>query len=202
MEPAVTPAPQRISASPPADAARTLPKYGLHKASGQARVFLGGREIWLGPHNSPASRDRYDRLIAEWLACGRRLPPDASVGPRRAAPTPTTPTTTTVLDLIHAYRPHVEAYYVKHGRPTNTQANIRTALRRLRHLCGSTPVDAFGPLALKAVRASFVADGLCCSSVNYYTALIRACFKWGVAEELVRPETLQGLQAVAGLKPG
>ena len=49
------------------------PSYRLHEASGQARVTLNGRTYYLGKHGSKSSKDRYDRLIAEWLASGRSL---------------------------------------------------------------------------------------------------------------------------------
>ena len=46
---------------------RKIPAYRLHKPTGQAVVTLNGRDFYLGRHGSPASRDEYDRLIAEWL---------------------------------------------------------------------------------------------------------------------------------------
>jgi hypothetical protein len=48
------------------------PSYRLHKPSGQAVVTLNYQDKYLGPHGSPESRAAYDRLIAEWLANGRR----------------------------------------------------------------------------------------------------------------------------------
>jgi hypothetical protein len=45
---------------------------------------LGGRSFYLGPHGSPESRAAYDRLVAEWLANGRRPP---ELGPASDAPT-------------------------------------------------------------------------------------------------------------------
>ncbi|GAB5494999.1 MAG: hypothetical protein Phyf2KO_00790 [Phycisphaerales bacterium] len=50
-----------------------LPKYGFHKASGQARVLLSGREVYLGVHDSAESYEKYDRLIAEYLAEGHAI---------------------------------------------------------------------------------------------------------------------------------
>jgi hypothetical protein len=35
-------------------------------------VTLGGKQIYLGPFNSTASRTEYDRVVAEWLASRRR----------------------------------------------------------------------------------------------------------------------------------
>lgn len=48
-----------------------LPKYRKHKASGQAVVTLSGKEHYLGPHGTKASKLEFDRLIAEWLQSGR-----------------------------------------------------------------------------------------------------------------------------------
>ena len=39
------------------------PKYCLHKPSGRAFVILDGRFVYLGKHNTPESRDEYDRVI-------------------------------------------------------------------------------------------------------------------------------------------
>ena len=53
---------------------RRIPKYRLHKPSGQAVVTLSGRDFYLGRFETKASRAEYDRHIAEWLANGRRPP--------------------------------------------------------------------------------------------------------------------------------
>ena len=60
------------------------PSYRLHKPSGQAVVTLDGRDVYLGKHDTPQSKAEYDRLIAEWLANGRRLP--AAAGGPSASP--------------------------------------------------------------------------------------------------------------------
>ena len=59
-----------------------VPKYGKHKQSGQARVVLNGRHYLLGPHGSKASRDEYDRRVAEWVANGRQAPAAIPQGQR------------------------------------------------------------------------------------------------------------------------
>ena len=55
-----------------------LPKYCSHKSSGRAFVRLAGKMHYLGKYGSKASRREYDRLIAEFLANGRKsiLDPD------------------------------------------------------------------------------------------------------------------------------
>ena len=49
----------------------SIPKYRKHRGSGKAVVTIAGRDHYLGPHRSKASRIEYDRLITEWLAAGR-----------------------------------------------------------------------------------------------------------------------------------
>ena len=58
----------------------SFPSYRLHEASGKAVETLNGRDFYLGAWNSPASRQEYDRLIAEWAANGRQLPEAVPMG--------------------------------------------------------------------------------------------------------------------------
>lgn len=54
------------------------PSYRKHRASGQAIVAIGGRMHYLGPWGSQPGKSEYDRLIAEWLACRRQAPANAT----------------------------------------------------------------------------------------------------------------------------
>src|SRR5262245_20922329 len=45
-----------------------VPRYTLHKPTGQADVRLDGKDPYLGRFGTPASRTCYDGLIAAWLA--------------------------------------------------------------------------------------------------------------------------------------
>jgi hypothetical protein len=161
------------------------PSYRLHKPTGQAVVTLDGRD--LGKYGSVASRAEYDRLIAEWLANGRRLAPGADA---------------TVSELMVGYIRHVDAYYVKGGEPTSEAGLIRLSLRVLKRLYGHTPARDFGPLALKAVRQGFIDAGLCRNEVNRRTRHDVRFFKWAVENELVPPSVHHGLRAVSGLRKG
>ncbi|MEQ9411564.1 MAG: hypothetical protein RIK87_27875 [Fuerstiella sp.] len=44
------------------------PVYGLHKATGQARTTFNGKRIYLGPHGTPQSRQKFDEILAKWEA--------------------------------------------------------------------------------------------------------------------------------------
>ncbi|WP_152053069.1 hypothetical protein [Tautonia marina] len=117
--------------------------YHLHKARKCAVVTIDGRGYYLGPFGSPESQERYARLIAQWRADQRHQRPS---GPVRPDPS------LSIEELMLAYWAHVEQYYVKDGRPTSEQDNIRQALRFLRCLYGRSSAAEFGPLALQRVR--------------------------------------------------
>ena len=53
---------------------KRTPSYRRHRASNRAYVEFDGHRIYLGRYGSPESREEYDRLIAEWLSNGRKLP--------------------------------------------------------------------------------------------------------------------------------
>jgi hypothetical protein len=52
-----------------------LPKYRHYKPKDLAVVRLDGRDIYLGKYNSPQSREKYHRTIAEWLSTASCLHP-------------------------------------------------------------------------------------------------------------------------------
>jgi integrase len=166
------------------------PSYRLHKPTHQAVVTLNGRDIYLGRHGSPESRAEYDRRIAEWLLNGRCL-----VGSD-------VQTDLTVSEVMVRYISHADAYYTKGGLPTSEVGLIRLSLRVLRSLYGHTPAKAFGPLALKTVRQSYIDSGLCRNEVNRRTGHVVRFFRWAVENELVPASVHHGLKAVAGLRKG
>jgi integrase len=161
----------------------SLPSYRHHRPSGQAVVTLSGEDVYLGRHNSRASRAEYDRLIGEWLAAGRTLP-------RRGRAD-----TLAVTELVNAFR--------KSGVCPSSQADAYKAVMGLLvRLYGRTPVSNFGPLALRAVREQMIPLGWKRKTINYRVHCIRRIFRWGVAHEMVRPDVLHALEAVEGLRAG
>ena len=173
------------------------PAYRLHKPSGQARVIIDGKHIYLGRFDSPESHQKYHRLVGEWLAAGKKPDSDANNGdghlPR---PTPT------VNELILAFWQHVKQRYVKNGHPTSEVHSFKVALRPVRQLYGNEPVPNFGPLALVVCRQKLIEAGYCRKRINQHAVRIRHAFKWGVAREMV-PETVwRALCAVEGLRYG
>lgn len=171
----------------PKPATSRVPSYRRHKPTGHAVVTINGRDIYLGKWNSAASKGEYDRLIAEFLANGRRLQSDADA---------------TVVEVLNAYRKFAENYYRKDGRVTSEYGCILESLKIVRELYGRKIANDFGPLALKAVRERMVDKGWSRGHINKSIGRIRRCFKWAVENELVRRDMYHGLMAVSGLRKG
>jgi len=146
----------------------------------------------LGRYGTPESRAEYDRLIAEWLSHGRRLPGPASGSG----------TDLTVNEILLAYLRHADSYYTKGGRPTSEPKNIRLALRPLCQLYGHTLARDLGPLRLKTTRQAMIESDLCRSEVNKRVRHIIRAFKWAVGEEMIPSSVYQSLKAVSGLRRG
>ncbi|CAD7694866.1 unnamed protein product [Ostreobium quekettii] len=163
--------------------------YRKHRASGQALVTLDGRDFYLGPHGTRTSRVEYDRLIAEWLASGRRLPVEDGGLP-------------TLAEVMVAYYRHARTYYCKDGVPSSELAAIKCALRFVDDLYREQPADEFGPLALKAVRGRMVESGQARSTVNQNVGRVVRMFVWAASEQLIPAEVANALKSVPGLRRG
>ena len=167
-----------------------LPKYRLHKGSGQALIQIEGRRIYLGPYNSPESKEKYRQYIAQLAA------PSSTVQDCQ----PDDPLLINAL-ILRYYR-YAKTYYVKNGQQTDEVDGIRAALSRLRILYGRTLTKDFGPKAFKLVREGMIQEGLNRKYINKSMGRIRRMFKWGVAEELLPPSVHQALESVPGLRKG
>lgn len=166
---------------------KKIPKYSLHKPSGQARVRINGKTYYLGVYGTPASREKYDRIIATWLSG------DKAIDRLKM----------TVAQLCLKYlNEHAKLYYRKRGRETSEVGAIKGALRPLVSQFAGLQVCDFGPSKLKKVRESMVAAGIVRKSINCNIGRIKRMFKWAVENELVEPRIFQALSAVSGLRFG
>ena len=59
---------------------KKIPKYGHHKPSGQARVLIGGQQIYFGDFGSSENREKYLRLVAEHSATVSQAPTPSHPG--------------------------------------------------------------------------------------------------------------------------
>jgi REP-associated tyrosine transposase len=155
-------------------------------------VTLNGKDYYLGPHGTKASKAEYDRLLSWWLANGRNSEKGSPDGNAQL----------TISEMILRYWLFAKQHYRRDGHPTRELDNIRDALRPLRELFGSTLAAAFGPKALKTLRNKMIQTGLARSTINFRISKVRRAFRWAVENELVNPDVYQGLTAVPGLLPG
>lgn len=117
------------------------PRPHLHKTSGQDRVRIDGRDIYLGPHGSDEAKERYAKLIADLVAgqpVGKRQVPVNVI---------------TVSDVLAGWLVHSAKVHSKRGRQ---QELYRAAMRPLERLFGSTAAARFGALELRQLREAMV----------------------------------------------
>jgi hypothetical protein len=166
------------------------PKYRQHRASGQAIVTIAGKDHYLGPWKTKASKIEYDRLVGEWLAAGRPSTPQSA------------PHEITVAEVIAAFWRHAREFYRKNGRPTGTADNYKPVLSLLKRRYGHTTAAEFGPLALKALRHTMVEEGQARRYANENCSRIKRLFKWAASEQLIPASVHQALATVEGLRKG
>lgn len=124
---------------------KAVPSYLLHKPTGQARVRIDGREIYLGRCGATESKEAYARLVAEHAARAAQKSIEVPIGQPF-----------TVSSLIVKYDDYVRQYHVSQGKPTEEIYRIRAGIRALVKLYSSLPVAEFSPLKLKAVREEII----------------------------------------------
>jgi len=117
-----------------------IPSYRRHKATGQAVVTLGGRDIYLGRYNSAASRAEYNRVIAEWTAHGGALPKQRT-------------NDLTVTEFVTAFLRYVKGYYRRpNGSLTTELKNFKLAIRRLKAIYGRALDNVFVERLWRSVK--------------------------------------------------
>ncbi|HEX4125031.1 MAG TPA: hypothetical protein VHY37_09930 [Tepidisphaeraceae bacterium] len=182
---------------------RSIPKYRKHRASGQAIVTLNGRDYYLGPHGTAASRREYDRLTAEWMANGRTMPDPEC---RKL-----------VGDITLSFWNHAKTYYRDvDGNETDEQENFRHALRFLKPYA-TLPVDEFTPSKLRAIQHTMMQSrtvtdpktkktatrpGWARKHINRRINRIRHVFQWAVSQEMIPATVHIALKTVEPLKWG
>ena len=166
---------------------RNIPNYRLHKATGQGFVELDGRRFYLGKHGSKASREEYERRIAEHLANGRKLPPTQ------------TKTGISCQELAIHFLEWAEEYFMNQPK---SFAHIKTAMGFLVKHYGRESVDNFAPMSLVFIQKKLVEHGYARPVVNKYIGFIKRAFRHGAKFGWANAQTSYALQVVDNLKKG
>jgi integrase len=170
-----------------------IPSYCLHRPTGQARVRIDGRDVYLGTHGSDKSKRKYEEVV-------RKLISDRAADELKARVE--VASDLTIHELVASYLKFARTYYVKDGRQTTEYGVITATLKLLKERHGFELVTEFGPLKLLALRDQWAADGIVRRQVNHRMERVRRMFSWGVSRQLVPPDTLEALKRVEGLRKG
>ena len=207
-----------------------LPPMCHHKPSGQARVRVDGKEIWLGRYGAEDAQRRYDEVIHALVSQRLRVPSQGSL-PAAAPAEPTeegTQATTppalvtppedggglTVAEVCWQFFCYADRHYRDaSGKPTSTLGNIKAAIRALRRF-DDVSAEAFGPLMLETLMHQLVDEPIECGphgkqrkrrtryGVNRIIKSIRFIFDWAASRELVPPSVPAALARLRLLKRG
>lgn len=201
----------------PRTKAGTSPKLQHHRATGQARVTIAGRDYYCGRWGSKEATAKYHRLLAEFFNGNGAAPiregtpgGDAAVSSRDAvqavtvspqgvhvttAP-PTADLRLCVCDIAARYLLHAETYYRDvRGRKTSSYDGARMAVRALEPYF-DVPAVEFGPLRLQSMRALLVEQGRPRVTCNRLVKAVRRLFKWAASQELIPVATSDALATV------
>jgi integrase len=163
------------------------PGYCHHKPTGQAYVRFNGKTVYLGPYGSPESKERYDRLKAEWLL-NRHT---AAFNPCSTGPT--------MADVALAYLAHAETYYAL----STEYVNLKLAIRPVSKLYATLPAKEFGTVQFRSVREWWLSDpSRSRQYVNKQMKRLVRIIKWAVANGMMPTENYVGIKCVDPLKRG
>ncbi len=101
-----------------------------------------------------------------------------------------------VKELVIGYHSHLHSTIVK------VDDKYRLALKAARELYGNTPAAKFGSVAFKAIRLKMIESGLSITTIRDRMGVIRRMVAWGVENEMLPADSLQRIEAVAGLRVG
>jgi hypothetical protein len=172
-----------------------IPAYLHHPASGQARVrvrLADGRtkDLYLGAHNSPESREEYRRVVALVARNGGVYPSAAAADLSLAG--------ALVLYLRKADRRYRDA----DGRPTRGQDDVKRFSRLLRtHTDPIAPIVTFNVSRLKAVQEA-LAGKYVRIQADKFMVQFRLFARWLFLEDHIELEQYEKLRAVPGLRAG
>ena len=164
---------------------KAVPKYSLHKPTGQARVRIKGKDHWLGKHGTLESRQRYAEILLKW-----------------EQETDAESRLVTFGELSMMFKQFAKSHYVKNGKQTSEVTIVKSSLKFMNQVCRNVPLAEIRPRHLKEARQRMIEHGHSRSTVNKHVQRIRRAVKWAVGEELCDASVLVGLQAVPDLKRG
>lgn len=137
-----------------------MPQVRLHKPSGNGRVNVGGREVYVGRYGSPEAHQRYLELMVEHGYLPATAVPVPAAKPVEPEPTrlpagnEDVPAGLTVGELCRMYLVHLDETNPP-GRKVSTRNRALAAARAMRPLA-TMPAAKFGTRAFLDVRQRLI----------------------------------------------
>jgi integrase len=180
--------------------------------SGQSVVTIAGRDIYLGPHDSPESIARYAVLIGIYQRNGLTIPDDfdpteldthaAGLLGQQSPAAPATDQTRLPI-LVR----HITASYRDHARIRYRESPAE--LHRLNRLCdeidqhdGDAIATEYGPLRLQRQRQRWIDAGISRVYCNRLTNNVKRIWRYAVSQELIESTNWEKLRSVEPLRIG
>ena len=175
------------------------PTPTVHKKSGQARVRVGKRTIWLGTAGSQQAAENYKEFLGAWGANGSSIPDDFRLKGSRAIPEVDAPERTVlkVGDLMFNALSSVGAGRTpKELRKQSRWWRLRAVATALEPFSGMPAIE-FGPKILNEVATQLSTEKKRTKKyVREIVSEIRRIFSDAVAREELPAERLVALQAL------
>lgn len=202
----------------PATPGSKIPDLRLHRPTGQGVVRLvnprgGRRDYYLGKFGSEECKQKYQQVLARWIANGRELP---TISVPVAGELPTT-----VRQLTERFLEWARTYYRRpDGTPSGEIKTLARACVFLNERHGNLDPQDFTPNKLRELRDQLVdrrfgvakdaagreiegtGKSLSRNYINNVVRRIRQMFKWCESRELVSSSCYHRLASVGSLKAG
>ncbi len=165
---------------------RKPPKYALHKPSGQARVRINGKDIYLGPYDTPESHEEYNSLFSRHFLGTLDVDRDSL----------------SISRLSIMYVEFARGYYLKDGVPTSEIHAIQLALKPFVRMFGREKIHTFGPRKLKLIREEMILLDLARKTINKSVQRICRLLRWASDNEYTDASVYPACRTMTGLRRG
>ncbi|MCC7395716.1 MAG: site-specific integrase [Planctomycetes bacterium] len=173
-----------------------MPKLGVHKATGQARVTLNGTTFYLGKAGTIEAHAKYAELVKTWLAQGQQAIRPAATVVQLA---------TSVREVFDQFLAHADATgrYSKGGKPGTHYRRFEWIRDSLGAALGNPPVAKLTESSLVLWRDLLERDkGRTRPGINRLVACALLVLKWGRARGLVPKVVWADVSTIEPLKRG
>lgn len=156
-------------------------------ATGQARVTIGGKDYYLGAHDSPEARQNYIDLIS------RLGGPPAQT---EQMPTPPAPART-VAEGLAAWNRQERVRY----RGTKEDDQFKVVIRLVLSQWSSVPLMTFGVRDLERIREAMILQGWSSRVIGRQITRVRTIWRWLERQGLAPRGSWEHLRSLGPLPP-